>query len=830
MAVLVKHPGKPRVWQFANPSIVTHNMMKSHTNVRALFHCLAALCLAVVALDAAPAAEPAFVPWPKTVEMHPGTLELSAKTRVVAANPALEPLAKILAAEIRLLSGLQLATGTGSPGAGDIGIGIDSALKGEAHVVAVTDRVDVRGGNYVGAAMGTATVLQAMLIENGKVSLPKMVVADEPFAKYTGMMLDVARQHNSIETLKQCVVLARLYRMKYFHLHLTDDQIFTFPSTQYAAKLKGAYTLAELKDLVKFADERGVTIIPEFEIPGHTSQLAAAFPDVFGDTQGCVINFLTPGALPILTDLVNEMCEVIRSSPYFHMGSDECNWALFETWPNVVTDRNAKKIGTAQQHGWLINEINKVVKRQGKALIVWEGFDGPEAGVDKDVTVMEWDGRFFPPHEVAAAGYKMINVPWVPSIGATARENYEWNQWLVGSQDRTPDQFKRGTSEGDMIIGGQMVLWECGGERALPQLRATAIPRHERIHSPDAGKSYENFDQRFKSTDRILDLLAHKFSVRADGLTNSGDNVFAKDLTLVLTPSPALKDAVIRYTLDGKQPDNNSLVVSVPLRLTASTQFNAQVFGPDGKTLGFPRLTKYTFRPLAGTITGLMPAERFHQNRYADPVTVTLQSAIGGEIRYTRDGAEVSAASPVYQNPVRVEKATLTVRAAVFANGKKQGEEWREDLTWTNHEINLTTGKKAAAGQGMPTDAPIPVADFKDGNPALDGYVEKDTHWSINPYPAWLAVDLENVATIGEIHLYTWWGDDRSYQYGIDVSEDGKAWHRVVDASANTAKTTDQGYRHKFAPTKARYLRVTMLKNSANPAVHISELRAYPAK
>ena len=791
---------------------------------------MTALCLGSAWAFGAPAA-PAFVPWPKSVEMREGSLPLGTTSRILFESPALEPLAKVLAEEIRLVTGLQLATGAGKPGRGDIGISFDPALKRKSHTVIVTDRAIVSGGNYVSAGMGTAMLLQAIRMENDKASLPTMTVLDEPAMQYTGMMLDIARQANSIETLKQCVVLARLYKMKYFHLHMTDDQIFTFPSTKYAAKLKGTYTLEELKDLVKFADERGVTIIPEFEIPGHTSQLAAAFPDVFGDTQGCVINFLTPGALPILTDLVNEMCEVFRSSPYFHMGSDECNWALFETWPNVVEDRKVNHRGTGKQHGWLINEINKVVKNQGKELIVWEGFYGVEAEVDKDVTVMEWDGRFFPPHEVAAAGYKMINVPWVPSIGATASENYDWNPWLIGSQDRTPDQFKRGTPEADLIVGGQMVLWECGNDQALPQLRAKAVPRHERIHSPDAEKSYADFARRFKASDRLLDLLVHKFAVKADGLTDQGDGIFEKAVTLTVEASPAFNNAVIRYTLDGSKPGAASPAFTAPVSLSASTQLNAQAFDAEGKALGFPRLAKYTFRPLSGTIKGLLPPERFHQNRYADPLSVTLQSTIGGEIRYTTDGSEVSAANgTVYQNPIKVEKSTVTLRAAVFANGKKQGEEWREDLTWMNHEKNLTTGKKAAAGQGMPNADPVPAADFKEDNLALDGFADKESHWSINPSPAWLQVDLETATKIDQIHLYTWWGDDRGYQYTIEVSADGKTWQRVVDASGNTTKTTDQGYRHTFAPTLARFIRVTMLKNTANSAIHICELRTYQVK
>ena len=812
---------------------MTRTTMKTPPSVRKFTLCLAALWLAASAAGAAGSglAQPKFVPWPKTLEMQEGALTLGTATRILAATPALEPLARILAEEILLQTGLTLATGAGHPGPGDIGIALDPALKNEQHRLVVSDRAMIQGGNYVAAGMGSVTLLQAILLEGSKVVLPKMTVLDAPALQYTGMMLDIARQTHSIDTLKQCIVLARLYKMKFFHLHMTDDQIFTFPSTKYASKLPGTYTLAELKDLVKFADERGVTIIPEFEIPGHTSQLAKAFPDVFGDTQGCVINFLTPGALPILTDLVNEMCEVFRSSPYFHMGSDECNWALFETWPNVVADRQASKRGTAEQHGWLINQINKVVKNHGKRLIVWEGFYGTDALVDKDVTVMEWDGRFFPPHEVAAAGYKMINVPWVPSIGATARENYEWNPWLIGSQDRTPDQFKRGTPEADLIIGGQMVLWECAGERALPQLRATAIPRHERIHSPDANKTYQDFDGRFQATDHLLDLLVHKFSVQAAGLTSFGDSDFEQALVLTLAPGPACKNAAIRYTRDGKTPNASSPVYTAPITLSETTQFSAQAFDADGKPLGFPRLTKYTLRPLAGGIQGLLPAERFHQNRYAGPVTITLHSAVDGEIRYTTDGSEVSAAkSQAYSAPIHIEKQTLTVRAAVFANGKKLGEEWREDLTWLNHEINLTTGKLAAAGEGMPPTAAIPAAEFKPGNLALDGFADKDNHWSLNPSPAWLAVDLAIPTRIAQIHLYTWWGDERSYQYVIDLSEDGTQWQRVVDASANTAKTTDQGYRHTFAPTLARYIRVTMLKNTANSAIHICELRAYPEK
>ena len=95
----------------------------------------------------------------------------------------------------------------------------------------------------------------------------------------------------------------------------------------------------------------------------------------------------------------------------------------------------------------------------------------------------------------------------------------------------------------------------------------------------------------------------------------------------------------------------------------------------------------------------------------------------------------------------------------------------------------------------MPNDTPVPATEFKAGNLALDGFAEKDNHWSINPYPAWLEVDLEKVVTLDRIHLYCWWGDDRSYQYTIELSADGKTWNRGVP----TLRATRRSFRSRLS-------------------------------
>ncbi|MCY2930622.1 MAG: chitobiase/beta-hexosaminidase C-terminal domain-containing protein [Planctomycetota bacterium] len=439
--------------------------------------------------------------------------------------------------------------------------------------------------------------------------------------------------------------------------------------------------------------------------------------------------------------------------------------------------------------------------------------------VDKDVIVFEWDGRFFSPKPITAAGYKIINVPWEPSVGWPARANYEWNMWLVGSQDREPDQLPRAADPAqDVVIGGQMVFWECPGTVAVYMLRRTAPARHERCHSPDAGKTFEDFSRRWAGSDRVLDLLIHRFTVKADGLFSNPDGWFTKQVTLTPELSPTAAGATLRYTTDGKDVTAQSPEWTAPLALTATTQIRSRLYDAAGKPLGCQRMVDYVCRPLDGQVAGLL-SRTLRFRRFADPITVTVTSAQPGEIRYTLDGSKPAAKSALYTGPVKVAGATTRFQAALFTpDGKPIGEPWGETYTWVNYEKNLTTGKPVTTNRGETTNlAPV------------DGTVEPEVHWG-GDSGGWYQVDLQAVHKLNEVHLYTWFGDGRVYTYNIELSVDGKTWKKVVDGSANKVPASEKGYCHKIEPTDARYVRVTMLTNSANPAIHISEIRVYEQK
>ncbi len=274
-----------------------------------------ALVLQTLALSAAQWADPSdkypnldLIPWPKKLELGEGKMRLGSKLRIVAADAQLRPLALILADELARAAGLKAEVVAGASRPGDILLAIDRGLKADepihairdrrlanttdgACTLVVADRASVAGFDYRAAAEGTATLLQAISRDAGGLYLPVLTIKDWPRADYCGAMLDVGRQDHPIESIKQLIELCRLYKVRYLHLHLTDDQGFTFPSTAYpqlgrqnvaahGGNAPRVYKLQELKDAVAYGDARGVTLVPEFEMPGHSWAARRCMPDV----------------------------------------------------------------------------------------------------------------------------------------------------------------------------------------------------------------------------------------------------------------------------------------------------------------------------------------------------------------------------------------------------------------------------------------------------------------------------------------------------------------------------------------------------------------------
>ena len=471
------------------------------------------------------------IPWPKSVEMQEGNLELTAKSRIMAKDEVLQPLARILSEEIQLATGIQMASGSGEAGGGDIGLSIAADLKSEAYKLAVADKVTVQAGNYGAAALGTVTLLQALAARDGKASVRRLTLSDDTETEYRGLLVDVARQYHAIDSLKQMVELCRLYKVRYLQLHLTDDQSFMFPSKTYpqlaTQNQNGGktYTSEELKDLVACADARNVTIIPEYEVPGHSGAANRAMRDLFiiKDTKPYLhhasINFAKDEVMQAVATIVGEMCEVFKSTPYFHIGGDEADLAFAAQ--NADFQAAFKKYNLPNQHQLyrkFVVDMNEIVKKNGKQMIVWEGFGRePKSPVKipNDIIVMAYEIRFYKPNDLVKDGYKVINASWTPLyvVNKNVRppeEIYAWDLHQFKPFGAKPADQGIIVPAKEPVFGAQMCAWEQKQELELPSLRGRVPAMMERIWNPSAGKTYQDFGKRLEGTEHLLDLLLGK--------------------------------------------------------------------------------------------------------------------------------------------------------------------------------------------------------------------------------------------------------------------------------------------------------------------------------
>jgi len=590
-----------------------------------------ALAVGVMA-QTPPRANLPLVPYPVSIETQAGTMALTAASRIVAADPSLEPLARLLSDEIFTLHGLALATGGPPPAAGDILLAIDSSLKGESYTLDVVKTVTVKGAGYGAVAMGTMTLIQAMVEAKGGFGLPVMKISDAPAYGYRGVMIDTARNPHSIENLKQTVLLCRLYKIRYLHLHLNDDQSFLFPSPTYPQLTTQnwsvpPYSMPELKELVAFADLRGVTLIPELEGPGHCGALQRTLPDAFGtvDASGKAVgtecfNFMNPKLYPTLEILVREMSEVFKSSPYFHIGCDEVGGLgqIAGLPGNAAFLKENKLDEPHDMYVHYINKMNALVRKYGKQTIVWEGFKddgGKNIKIDKDVTVMEFEVSYNLPSNLVKHGYKVINASWTPlyvtmQTRHTPAHIYDWNPLQFGQvagkgyDNVTWHNLEAATP---LLQGTQVSTWEQNEWAEIPSLRERLPAMAERVWNPASKKTFTDFQPRLATNNVLYDRYPFGFTVETDKTAvkkNDFISVFKKSTTLTLNRVP--KDVVVHYTLDGTAPAFTSPSYTQPFAISVTDCKAIDVAAPFG-----PRAFRCVFKaqafrdgkPLAGVKT-----------------------------------------------------------------------------------------------------------------------------------------------------------------------------------------------------------------------------------
>lgn len=324
----------------------------------------------------------------------------------------------------------------------------DDTLGSEAYRLVVTGAgIEVTAADLAGALHAAQSVLQLLPPECGLPAVPASVtpellcctVEDQPRYRWRGAHVDVSRHFMPITWLFSFVDTLALHKLNVLHLHLTDDQGWRFevpgyplltevgshrPGTRYPHQAEhdgvprgGFYTTAQLKALVAYAQERGITIVPEIDLPGHVRALLAAYPEYgHGDGQPIAVEggifdevlWLDDRTMGMVEDVFTHLLDVFPS-PYIHVGGDESPQTQWRDNPEADALAASRGLESFEQlQRWFTLHLRQWLADRGRRLVGWDEI--LDAGPVEDAVVMGWRG-VEPGRRALAAGYQVVMAP-----------------------------------------------------------------------------------------------------------------------------------------------------------------------------------------------------------------------------------------------------------------------------------------------------------------------------------------------------------------------------------------------------------------------------------
>ncbi|MBR3855388.1 MAG: family 20 glycosylhydrolase [Bacteroidaceae bacterium] len=593
------------------------------------------------------------VPLPQEITTTAGdAFVLSDQTYIVypKENAAMERNAEFLAQYIKEKTNLTLTTTADErPNAITLATGNVSDNKEGYKITVKNDGISIVGASEAGVFYGIQTLRKSLpVIKSGKVTLPAVEINDYPRFSYRGAHFDVSRHFFTMDSVKRFIDMLALHNINRFHWHLTDDQgwrieIKKYPklstiaaerdetvigrnSGEYDGQHYGPfiYTQDDCREIVRYAAERHITVIPEIDLPGHMQAALAAYPE-YGCTGGpyevwkmwgVSDNVLCAGndaTLKFIEDVLSEVIEIFPSE-YIHIGGDECPKTQWEKCPKCQA--RIKKLGikgdkkhSAEMYlqSFVINHAEKFLNSKGRQIIGWDEI--LEGGLAPNATVHSWRG-VSGGIEAAKQGHDCIMSPTDYMYFDYYQTKYTDDEPLaIGGylpiekvysfepydKRLTPEQQKH-------IIGVQANLWT----EYIPtytHVEYMELPRMAALAEVQwckpENKDYEEFKLRLMPLIAMYDLYKynyakHIFDINPSFVTDTENGAIVATFTTI-------DNADVHYTLDGTEPTTASPKYTGPVQIKESCTIKVKGFSPRGATRTFSEtftFNKATAKPI----------------------------------------------------------------------------------------------------------------------------------------------------------------------------------------------------------------------------------------
>lgn len=514
-------------------------------------------------------------------------------------------------------------------------LGLQDGRKEAYRINVSSDGILVRAVSPEGIYRATRTLLKSVGTEKtSSVEFPSAEVSDWPRFGYRGLMLDVSRHFSDVEMVKRTIDMLALHQLNIFHWHLTDDQgwrieIKSHPEltevgawrddtvvgrylggTDYPTDGKrhgGFYTQEQIREIVAYAKERYIEIIPEIDLPGHTSAVLAAYPQLgcedkeykVANRWGVIRDVLcagNPASLDLFKDIMDEVCDLFPGK-YIHLGGDECvkdRWKACPKCQKKIRELGLKDGSRYSKEdylqSWFMGEVASFVQSKGKRVIGWDeilegvpmddsvimSWRGTEGGITAarmghDVVMTPTSDMYFDQSQTLAS--QLEEIPVGGFINVMKVYSYEP---LPASL--TPEQQKH-------ILGCQANVWcEYMPEERIRQYQM--LPRLAALSEvqwtmPER-KNYKDFLKRLPKMLSIYDRYGYNYAKHIfDVACSYSVNVEKGSLEVSLS---TLGNDPIYYTLDGTSPqtkkamlyDDTPIVISSPSELKVSVLRNGK--------------------------------------------------------------------------------------------------------------------------------------------------------------------------------------------------------------------------------------------------------------